>query len=942
MSRHPHHHNISARLGTTLALTFLALVISVIFAGPARAEFGFSLLETYFKDSVGQPVTQAGSHPAEYTTDLAFKTKPNPLNPSQEIPDEEIKDIFAELPPGLVGDPTAVPDCPTSIFFNTEATSSDESCPDDSAVGFTEVLISDTLERAPVYNLEHSFGAVAKLGFIALGFPVTLEIVVNPDPPYNYNVVTKVTDIYQVEPLFSTKLVLWGDPADSSHDEDRGDCAFSPGACPTSIPERAFLTMPRSCTGPLDFTFNAFSWQSPAEPVTEVISTPDMTNCAGLGFDPDVAASPTTPNAASPSGFDFSIDIDDPGLIDPDNSAESDIKRVVVTLPEGVAVNPSSADGLGVCTPAQLAAESPSSDFGAGCPGDSKIATVGIASPLVQENLAGSLFLAAPYDNPFGSLLAGYLVIKSEELGIAVKLAGKIETDPSTGQIVASFDDNPQLPFSDLDVSFKIGNRAPLVTPPTCGAYEVKTELFPWSGNPPLTKIDSFTIDRGPDGGGCLGGNPAAPGNSADAAALPFSPSFDAGTKTPIAAAFSPLVAKLSRPDGVQPVTGLDLDLPQGLTGKLAGVGSCPDSALAAAASRSGGEEQAAPSCPAQSRVGVVTVGAGAGPTPFHTQGTVYLAGPYKGAPISFAVITPAVAGPFDLGTVVVRAAARIDPRTAQIHVASDAVPQILAGIPLQVRSLVVDTDRPGFTLNPTSCDPMSVNGSIFGAPSLASVSSPFQVAECTRLGFRPRVAFRLKGGTRRGGHPALTAVIAPRPGDANIARVSVSLPRSEFLDQSHIETICTRVQFAADQCPARAIYGAATVTTALLDYPLGGPVYLRSSSNLLPDLVPDLRGPAHQPIRIESAGRTDSIRKGIRNTFDFVPDAPFTRLVVKLKGGRKGLLINSRDICKRTYRAKVRFRAHNGDTFTALPPLKVKCPKKKAKKRGDRKGRGR
>jgi hypothetical protein len=915
-----------------LALALLITALSVGTLAPAaRADFGFSSLETSLIDSGGAPFDLAGAHPHAFTTDFSLNIVPAPPGiGAPVIPDDSLKDVIAELPPGFVGDPGAVPACSAAELFDPATRQG--SCPLESMVGTAEVYLGPgSSEVSRIYNLIPDSGEAAKLGFVAITVPITLEVTVSPNPPYN--IVTRLSDAYQAALVYGSKITIWGNPADEAHD---GPVSAGGRGGPSALPEKAFLTLPRSCPGtPLKFPLTIAPWEKPDAPVTQSGATPPLVGCESLGFDPDVGVTPTTSNAASPSGFDFSIDVDDPGLTDPDGTAESDVKKVVVTLPEGLTVNPSSADGLDACSPSQLAAETAASDFGSGCPAASKVASVEVETPLLEEVLQGSVFLATPYDNPFDSLLAGYLVIKSPERGVAIKLAGEIEADPQTGQLTASFDDNPQLPFSHLDVSFKIGNRAPLITPSTCGTYEVKTELYPWSGNPPLVKTDTFAIDHGPDGGACVAGNPGQPGNPTDAAGLPFGPSFDAGTISPIAAAFSPLVVNASRTDGSQTLKGLTLDLPQGLTGRLAGVATCSDAALAAAAARSGRAEQAASSCPVQSRLGTVMVGAGAGPTPYHAQGTAYLAGPYKGAPISVAVITPAVAGPFDLGTVVVRSAAHVDPRSTEITIASDPLPEILQGIPLGVRSVHVNTDRPGFTLNPTSCNPMSFDGTILGSPAAAAVSSRFQLGECGRLGFRPKMALRLKGGTKRGAHPALTAVLTPHPGDANLAAISVALPRSEFLDQAHIGTVCTRVQFAADQCPAASIYGKATVTTPLLDYPLSGNVYLRSSDNTLPDLVPDLRGPAHQPLKVEAAGRTDSIRGGIRNTFDFVPDAPFTKLVLQLPGGRKGLLINSRDICKSSNRATVRYSAHNGDTYSQRPVLKAKCGKRSKERKG-------
>jgi hypothetical protein len=333
--------------------------------------------------------------------------------------------------------------------------------------------------------------------------------------------------------------------------------------------------------------------------------------------------------------------------------------------------------------------------------------------------------------------------------------------------------------------------------------------------------------------------------------------------------------------------------------------------------------------------VGSVSVAAGAGPAPYYAPGKAYLTGPYKGAPVSLAIVTPATAGPFDLGTVVVRTALYVNRTTTQITAVSDPIPTILQGIPLDVRSVQVRLDRPEFTLNPTSCDPSSFGGTLMSAFGQASpLQSRFQLGECGRLGFKPKMTLALKGGTTRGKHPALTATLEPRAGDANLASISVALPHSEFLAQEHIRTVCTRVQFAAKECPAESIYGTATVETPLVSYPLSGPVYLRSSSNTLPDLVPDLMGPASQPIELEADGRTDSFHGGIRNTFEYVPDAPFTKFTLRLQGAKKGLLVNSTNICAKPQKATVKYTAHNGDTYEAHPVLKAQCPRKRKHKR--------
>jgi hypothetical protein len=338
------------------------------------------------------------------------------------------------------------------------------------------------------------------------------------------------------------------------------------------------------------------------------------------------------------------------------------------------------------------------------------------------------------------------------------------------------------------------------------------------------------------------------------------------------------------------------------------------------------------PSCPAASQLGTVSAGAGSGPSPFFVQGKVYLAGPYKGAPLSIAIITPAVAGPFDLGAVVVRAGLYVDESTAQITVKSDPLPTILQGIPLDVRSVAVQVDRNQFTLNPTNCEEKAITAQLTSlAGAVASLQSHFQVGGCAGLGFKPSLKLSLKGATKRTGHPSLTATVTyPKGGSyTNIARAQVTLPHSEFLDQAHIKTICTRVQFAAKACPAASVYGHAKAITPLLDAPLSGPVYLRSSNHELPDLVADLNG----QVEVTLVGRVDTGKSGgIRNTFEAVPDAPVSKFVLSMQGGKKGLLVNSADICGKPQRAIVNLTAHNGKTLKMTPVIANSCGAKAKK----------
>ncbi len=561
-----------------------------------------------------------------------------------------------------------------------------------------------------------------------------------------------------------------------------------------------------------------------------------------------------------------------------------------------------------------------------------------VRTPLLEGKLLrGQIYVATQDANPFGSLIALYMVIADPELGISVKLAGKVDPDPQTGQLITTFGEAgheiPQFPFSHFRFRFREGARAPLITPPRCGAYETTATFTPWANpNAPYTTTATFHIGSGPGGTPC-----PAPGP------LPFTPGFEAGSIDNAAGSYSPFYMRLTRPDGQQDLTRFDAVLPPGVSGKIAGLARCADAAIALAATKSARQELAAPSCPEASRVGRTLAGAGAGSALTWVPGSLYLAGPYAGAPLSVVAITPAQAGPFDAGTVVVREALALDPTSAQVRVdggASDPIPHILKGIPLHLRELRVFTDRPGFTLNPTSCEPSHTLSALFGSylnplspvdDMPAYLAARYQAASCASLGFKPRLDLRLKGGTRRSAHPALRAELRARPGDANIGAANVILPRSAFLENAHIGTICTRPRFAAGTCPKASIYGRARAFTPLLDEPLEGPVYLRANGGArqLPDLVADLRG----TVDIELVGYIDAVNARIRTRF-LTPDAPVSRFVLNMKGGKKGLIANSANLCKAKQRASAYLRGQNGRRHDFKPLVRaLGCKQDKAKR---------
>jgi hypothetical protein len=764
---------------------------------------------------------------------------------------------------------------------------------------------------------------------------------------------------------------------------------------PSWGPIKPFVTNPTRCDGGEDLTSLAIDqylhpgpFTPEGDPITShpnwktySAASPPLTGCEKVGFEPGIALEPSKQGGASqsaadsPAGLDVSLEIPQNELPFPapapgspqgevdqyladaaaywrsdDGVATSHLKDTVVTLPEGMTLNPAAASGQGACSMAQIGVtdtDSPVSpkirfDNGSvGCPESSKVAEVTVETPLLGEAdwPEGDVYLAAQGDNPFNSDFAIYIAVESPERGVLVKLAGKVEPDPVSGRLKTTFAENPQLPFDRFTLKFKAGSRAPLATPVTCGTHTTSTALAPYSdpGDPAVVK-DPFEINSSP-AGGC----------PASKAARPFALGFQAGSTQILGGAHSPFTVRITRGDGNQELSGVQITTPRGFAARLAGVPYCSDAAIAQAASRTasgdGALERSSPSCPAASKIGTTTIGAGAGSQPFYVSGDVHLAGPYKGAPLSLAFVVPAVAGPFDLGVQVVRAAVNVDPKTAQITTVSDPIPQILRGVPLRLRDIRVDIDRPGFALNPTDCSEQLITGAAFGSHGAATaLSNRFQVAECARLAFKPRTSIRLFGGIKRGSYQGVRAVVRPRPGDANISRAVVRFPRSAFVAQEHLKDICTRVQYAADACPKRSVYGRALAYSPLLDFPLTGNVYLRSSDNTLPDLVADLRGPAHQPIRIEVAVRNDSVKGALRNTVQAAPDAPVSYFRLQTFGKAKGLIVNSKNICKGSNRAWVGMKAHNGRRVTQRINVfnkRCKAYKRKAKKKAKAKRRG-
>ncbi|HEY2333555.1 MAG TPA: hypothetical protein VGH58_00920 [Solirubrobacterales bacterium] len=923
--------------GTTPAATSTPITIS-----PSVAAFDFLPGENGFAAPLtaadGAAATQAGSHPYQLSIEMGFPAK-KPSD-SAVIAAGRLRDASADLPPGEIVNPNST----SKLCQEVQLVSGH--CPAGSQIGLVTASSSGlgTLvlpATSPLYNMVAMLGTPSTFGFDAGQFGIFVHIKGSLRSDGDYGLSGDSTEILPrgANPILGVRLQLWGDPSSSSHDSQRGECFGGKHFCPAEEESKtALLTAPMQCSGQPTITRGrADDWEETGNFKTasyesaDLAGTPVAINgCNQLQYEPTLEAKPTTNLADSPSGLN--VDIHQPTNEDPGGISPAMMRNIRLALPEGMSVNPSSADGLGACTEAQAHVHS----LAVGeCPADSKLGSAEVITPLQENPIPGALYLAKPFANPSGSLIGLYLELSSPSTGIVSNLAGKVIADPNTGQLTTVFEENPQLPLEDIRTKLFTGPRAALRTPAACGAYSPRADITPWSA--PQTAVahlsDPFEIQANPGGGAC----------PSQGQALPNSPSFTAGTLAPQAGAYSPFVLKLARKDDTQEPQKIETTLPAGLTAKLAGTPYCPESGIARAISRSkpneGIVEKNDPSCPASSQVGTVDVAAGAGITPLHTPGRAYLAGPYKGAPLSLVVITPAIAGPFDLGAVVVRTALNLNPETAVVTAVSDPFPRILDGIPLDIRQVAIELSKSQFTLNPTSCDPMSISGVLTSTTGQsAALGSPFQVGGCNALGFKPSLAIKLKGGTRRGAHPALSATLTyPKTGNyANVKSAQVTLPHSEFLDQAHIGTVCTRVQFAAAQCPAASVYGKATATTPLLDGPLSGPVYLRSSSHELPDLVVALKG----QVEVVLDGRIDSVNGGIRTTFEAAPDAPVSKFTLQMQGGKKGLLVNSANLCAhpKANRAIALLEGQNGKAFDTEPALANSC--KKAKRHHKKRGR--
>ncbi len=907
---------------------------------------------------------QANSHPFELRVrfDLKLKRLSRPSSTpglpalSFTVPADELKTVYSTLPRGLIGNPEALPKCTMDEFLETPTGGGvfGTGCPPETQVGIVSgdlaaessnggglVQHPGAFSRIPLYNLEPRDGVPADFAFRADDFRG--HVFPNVDPANQYAIAAVSPYVSSFLQTRGVSVAIWGVPGDPAHNHLRYDVAEGGFGASFDGPIRPLMTLGGECGTAYTGLLRLESWQNAGTftPNVEAVSSMTSTGCDDprIRFNPQVNLKPTSLAASGPTGLAVNLvnpqredTVSDAKQLYAENGdfraiATPPIKKAEVTLPEGVTVSTSAAQGLGSCSSAQIGI---GTNDPVSCPENSQYGTLTIETPMLTDPLKGRLYLASQFDNPFNSFLALYLVVEDPKTGILVKLPAKVDLDHGTGQIKTTFDDLPQFPVASMQLALKGGIRAALVNPSTCGTKTIRAELTSWSdpGNPVVVE-SSYEIKQKADGSPCV----------KDPAERPFAPQVEAGTLSSSAGTYSPFVFRLTRTDDDQEITSLAAKLPKGLIAKVAGISQCGEEAIASADRKTGAEEQASPSCPASSYLGVADVGSGVGQVLTFVQGKAYLSGPYKGAPLSMVVITPVVAGPYDLGTIAVRTALKVDTTTAQVEVETDPFPQMFEGIPVRIKDIRIKVDRPEGTINPTSCDPMAieariggVGGDLFSAHDdvFTTLSTPFQASNCAALGFRPGVSFELKGGTKRGQFPAMVAKLRARPGDANIKSAQVTLPRTAFLEQGHIRTICTRVQFAAKACPEGSVIGHAKATSPLIDGALEGPVVMRSSNNKLPDLVATLDG----LIEVSVASRIDSFKRRIRASFDSLPDVPVDSFELRMQGGKKGLIVNSADLCRVTSRAGVKLGGQNGAEHNFKPKVKATGCKGKARKK--------
>jgi lipoprotein-anchoring transpeptidase ErfK/SrfK len=976
---------VKGLVGAALVLAVLSLAVPSAFAvqtAPKPLEIRKFTMQTTHTMKVPQSVgaisgfvnepysfTQAGGHPQALTTTIEFASEEykviDPKKREESIahyPTRDPRDIVVDLPRGLLADPQAVPRCPLSQILDK-----DVPCPASTQVGVVVLhLLANKELIGPIVNLTPEAGQSAEFGLENdSGFTyVVTGHVVRTGSTYG---LTAVTNSIPMTEVVGAELTFWGVPADPSHDPQRGlfcgrsAAAYSchGGGEPSSLHAVPFWTMPIDCSGgPEKTALRADSWEEPGAYDEAEATFPAVTGCNLLQFNPAIEVLPDTLAADEPAGLGVNLKV--PQVESTEAPATPQLRDSVVTLPEGVSVSPGIVDGIQACDesgPQGINFEGPLSEetgpngelrLAPGhCPDASIVGTAEAETPLLPVPVKGHVYLARPgcggpglspcteQDALDGNLYQLYLELGGTgalaDTGVNLKVRGKVEANPATGQLTTVFENTPQLPFGELRIRLNGGPRSPLDNPAVCGRATTTSDFTPWSAPGTIKE------EGGPNNGVFMPGTPDATpssffnvdligdGLATSCPTLPLTPGFVAGTVTPQAGQFSAFILNLSRKDREQYVKGIQVHTPPGLLGMLSSVPLC-------------GEPEADNGhCPEASRIGTTRVASGAGSHPFEIEGNVYLTGPYGGDPFGLSIVTHAVAGPFNLGLVVVRARIAVDPENSTLTITTDetgpyVVPQIIFGVPLRLQRVTVNIDRPGFMFNPTSCNGQQITAVISGSQNaMATVSSPFAVGGCKSLAFKPTFKVSTSGKTSRAKGASLDAKLSYPKGalgnDANIARVKVSLPKQLPSRLTTLQKACPAATFNANPagCPPASIVGIARATTPLLPVGLSGPVYFVShGGEAFPSLIVVLQGDG---VRVDLVGSTFISKAGITSsTFKTVPDVPVNTFELYLPEGKFSALAANGNLCKAASKLVMptEFLAQNGATLKQSTKIQV------------------
>ena len=957
------------------------------------APFGVEDYQFVNEEAGGLTDVQAGSHPFQQTTTLVFNTSSANETSAQEP--ASAKDVNLRWPPGLIGDPLPFPRCTIAQFFT-------KTCPAASIVGVTTTIVDEPGSgilylTEPLYDIEPSPGEAARFAYEPAKLPVFINATVRDGS--DYGVTVHAENITQTIAFLSSAVTVWGTPGATVHNAQRGngclleargestlqvlDEEYTPCEPFEESAPPPFLTLPSGCTGPLQTTVETDSWQEPhpeGQQVSLTTPMPALDGCNREPFSPSIKVTPDGQAASTPTGLTVDEHVSQEPTRDAAGLAEADQKSITVTLPEGLQLDPSAADGLEACSEAQIGYTGskelyPLSEPGVYtpqfepevydpqtgknevslCPNAAKVATATVKVPVLENPLEGEVYLAAPQnfatstgapqENPFQSLVAMYIVAKDPVSGVIIKLAGRVELGGQAGvqglapgQIRATFANNPQAPFEDAILHFFGGERAPLATPALCrrgeeAGYQTTTAIVPWSaplGDETLLTYhptSEFEVTSGPNGAPC----PNPPGDQSPST-LPFDASLVSGTTNNNGGSFSDLTTTLSRPSGNQNIQSVVLHYPPGVSGLLKGVPLCPEA------------QANAGTCAPESQIGETIVSVGVGGDPFTvTGGKVYLTEHYEGAPFGLSIVNPAKAGPFDLQEgrpVIVRAKVEISPITAALTVTTGDIPTMIEGFALQIQHVNVLINRPGFTFNPTSCDPMSITGTINAAEGASvSVSDPFQVANCALLKYEPKLTVTTAGHASKANGASLDFKIAypnnPIGTQSWFNKTVFDIPKQLPVELRTIQHACEAQVFATNHsaCPPQSLIGHAIVHTPVLPVPLEGPVYFVSFANeKFPEAILVLKG---YGITIELTGHTFIDNKtGVTSaTFENLPDVPFESIEVNIPQGPfsefgANLPSESYDFCGQKIAMPVQFKASNGLEINQSTPVQVSgCP---------------